>query len=66
MAYPAPWRPSLDSEHTKDFFFSKEPREALENGDFANVPVMIGHNKDEGLIFTANLNQSPDKVKFLM
>ena len=66
MAFPAPWKPSLDADFASEPFFKEEPHIALENGKIANVPIMIGHTEHEGLIVTANLMQYPEKVKLMM
>ncbi len=62
MAFPAIWAPTSDHTYAKDPFFNDDPRKSLEKGEHANVPVMIGIMKDEGLINTAFLLQRPDLV----
>ncbi|GJN68626.1 hypothetical protein PLIIFM63780_001190 [Purpureocillium lilacinum] len=41
-----PWPPVLDGDFFKDF-----PANQLSNGDFRQVPVLIGTNSDEGTAF---------------
>jgi len=51
---PNPWKPihdglflSLDSKNPP--FLPKDPLDALQEGDFSDIPVIIGHTKDEGV-----------------
>lgn len=45
---PLPFHPSIDGLSTSKSFLPLSPIEALENGVFNDVPLVIGHTKDEG------------------
>ena len=64
MAYPAVWSPHDDHEYVKDSFFAKHPRDVLKTGQFSKVPIMIGVNKDEGVLHSATLLQNPEKFEY--
>ena len=66
---PSSFAPTDDSNQGRDAFFSTNPIQAQVNGDLANkVPLMIGFNKDEGLLETLPtglpLDQGPLKKAF--
>jgi carboxylesterase type B len=47
------FKPVVDS-HAKEAFIPEEPLALLTSGEFNNVPMIIGSNKDEGL-FVLNM-----------
>ena len=60
MAWPLVWSPAQDDfMYTKEPFFLKNPVEIMANGEFNQVPTMIGSLKDEGLLSTATMMQNP-------
>ncbi|XP_068620518.1 esterase E4-like [Battus philenor] len=44
------YSPCMDSNAT-DPFFSATPYDAFARGDFARVPLMVGHAEEEGILF---------------
>ena len=42
-----------DSKFSSNPFFSDDPYKMLQNGEFNDVPLMIGANKDEGMLFSS-------------
>jgi len=54
---PNPWKPVFDGHFLKDTvpFLSQDPLNLLEEGNFPNIPVIIGENKDEGLYAIADI-----------
>ena len=45
--------PTDDSKFSSNPFFSDDPYKILQKGEFNDVPLMIGANKDEGDLFTS-------------
>ena len=63
MANPATWKPINDAKFSRDpFFTGGDPKSAMKSGKVANVPVMVGFTKDEGLINTARLFKDPERA----
>ena len=67
LAYPTPWKPSDDSASASAPFFPRNPYKMMSDGIYSNlpdVPVMLGFNKHEGLLFTAGLliHEEPRKL----
>lgn len=58
LANPYPFKPVLDNA-TSQPFFRKDPFEILESGDFRQIPIMIGNNRDEGLIVSSSFIRDP-------
>ena len=50
MRNPLPFKPIVDGGLVDDPILPMEPTELLANGDWNKVPVILGHNKDEGLL----------------
>jgi len=51
---PNPWKPIhdglfLDINSKTPPFLLKDPLDSLQEGDFSDIPVIIGHTKDEGV-----------------
>ena len=66
MPFPSPWKPVADFEYSSEPFFDGVPDELMEAGKvLENVPLLMGFNKDEGLIVTANMLQWEHMVKQL-
>ena len=61
MPYPGSWIPAYEGPNSKDAFFQENLFKSIETGNVNQVPVMIGFNKDEGLISSAYLNYKPEK-----
>merc|ERR1712013_387667 len=52
LDYETAWLPVIDAEFTEDFFLPGNPIDLLESGEFnSEVDVIIGSNKDEGLLW---------------
>ena len=45
------YAPVLESEDREDAVITKYSYEALQNGDFDKVPVLLGFNSEEGVRF---------------
>ncbi|TRY61736.1 hypothetical protein TCAL_13366, partial [Tigriopus californicus] len=58
LSNPYPFKPVLDNT-TSLPFFRRDPFEILESGDFRQMPIMIGNNRDEGLIVSSNFIRNP-------
>ena len=64
MANPAVWKPINDVRFARDPFFpGGDPKEAMKSGRVANVPVMVGFTKHEGLINTVRLLKDPERAE---
>ena len=50
MRNPLPFKPFVDGGLVDDPILPREPAEMIANGDWNKVPVILGHNKDEGLL----------------
>jgi len=49
------WMPVMDAGFTEDFFLPGDPQDLLSSGQFnADIEIMIGSNKDEGLLWMVN------------
>ena len=59
MAMPMIWMPIDDSKITKDPFFAKHPRELFKNGEFAQVPILMGEVENEGIGYMTTLLSNP-------
>ena len=64
MAYPLVWSPQDDHEYVKDSFFANHPVNVLKSGKFNQVPLMIGVNKDEGVLHSATMLQNPELFEY--
>ena len=58
---PFPFKAIVDGGLVDDPFLPKEPLDMLKEGDFAKVPLMMGTNKDEGLLIQAFYERDPKK-----
>ncbi len=47
---PNVWKPYWDGYYARDPLFPKEPFALLEQGDYARVPIIIGANRNEGIL----------------
>ena len=64
MATPATWKPINDARFSrKPFFTGGDPKNAMKSGKVANVPVMVGFTRDEGLINTARLFKDHERAE---
>ena len=59
MPFPMIWMPIDDSKITKDPFFAKHPRELFKNGEFAQVPIMMGEMENEGISYMTTFLSNP-------
>jgi len=62
---PNPWKPIFDGHFlsTQLPFLSSDPLDILEGGNFSDIPVIIGENKDEGLYAIADIiSRTPNAV----
>jgi len=50
---PAPFKPIVDGGLVEDPFLPEEPRELIRKGKYNKVPLIMGHNRDEGLLVEA-------------
>ena len=50
MRNPLPFKPFVDGGLVDDPILPREPAEMIANGNWNKVPVILGHNKDEGLL----------------
>lgn len=50
---PMPFKPIVDGDLVKDPFLPKEPIDILSEGTYNQVPLIIGSNKNEGLLVNA-------------
>jgi len=65
LTYPGPWVPWVDSSLSQPFL-PKDPAEVLRKGEDKALPVMVGFNSEEGLLYTTRFTKSPDfETKFL-
>ena len=62
MPFPAIWMPIDDSKATKDPFFTKHPRELFKEGDFAQVPILMGEVENEGIAWMTEFLKSPKVI----
>ena len=68
LSFPAVWRPShRESRELSRPFFTDDPRSLVEKGAFVRGvdAVMIGHNKHEGLFYTAPVYKEPESFQYL-
>ena len=65
MNYPSVFRPTVDS-FAKSHLFPTHPAKRLEEGKIVNVPIMMGFNKEEGIITTGSLLANKDKEEMLL
>ena len=65
MPFPGTWIPDYDGPNSKDAFFQESLFKSIETGNVNEVPVMIGFNKDDGLISSAYLKYKPEKFRKL-
>ena len=59
MPFPAMWKPQFDAPYTKDSFFKNDPRFSAKKGQMRDIPLIIGFNKDEGLVTTSHWFKNP-------
>ena len=59
MPFPAVWSHSDDSTYAARPFFGANPYQVMKSGTLANVPIMIGFTKEDGLLITATLLKNP-------
>jgi len=62
---PNPWKPILDGHFLpiESAFLPADPLDLLRSGNFNDIPIIIGHTKDEGVYaVTEILSRTPDAV----
>ena len=63
--YPIVFKPYID-DFSQDPFVPKDPWDIIKSGEFNDVPLIIGNNKDEGLISASNFHEDPSMVEELI
>ena len=58
---PLVFKPYID-DFSKDPFVPKDPWELIESGEFNHVPIIIGNNKDEGILTAINFHMDPERL----
>ncbi|XP_059092886.1 juvenile hormone esterase-like isoform X2 [Tigriopus californicus] len=53
IVFPAAWKPAFDGNYLRDPLFPEDPTKVIESGRTLPVPLMIGFNRDEGLLTLA-------------
>ncbi len=48
---PNPWKPIVDGGYSSKPFLPESIKSALTSGNFYQVPMIVGHDKDEGAMF---------------
>lgn len=62
MPFPGAWIPAPEGGgQNDDVFFQESLFKSIETGNVNKVPIMIGFNKDDGLISSAFLKYKPEK-----
>lgn len=60
-----PWTAQIDGGPTQGGFFTSRPSVAIQNGDFAKVPLITGDVEDEGTMFAQrNFNSDAQVVDY--
>lgn len=59
ISYPTPWIPTVD-RWAPTSFLPGTPKELTSEGGVARVPILVGFNKDEGLLLTTRFIKEPD------
>ena len=64
MPFPGSWIPSWEGPGAKDPFFTESLAKSIETGNLgSDVPIMVGFNKDDGLISSAFLKYKPERFE---
>ena len=66
MLSPAMFKPSNDASTSLRPFFAQDPIKVLEESQMLDVPVMIGFNKEDGIITSAGFLETPAKFENMM
>jgi len=61
---PVPFKPYID-DFNSDPFIPKDPWDLIEAGNFNDVPLIIGNNRDEGLMSAGTYYRDPTKIENL-
>ena len=61
---PLVFKPYID-DFSHDPFVPKDPWELIQSGDFNHVPLIIGNNKDEGIISAINFVTDSERLEDL-
>ena len=59
---PNPWKPLVDS-YANNPFMHKDPRIIFEEGEYNQVGMMIGGNRDEGCLYMTQFRMNPEKFE---
>jgi len=51
LTFPGPWVPVVDS-YLQDPFLPQDPEETMKSENISHVPLIIGYNEEDGLLFT--------------
>ena len=60
-----PFIPTIDAAYASDPFLPDFPEALIASGQFADVPVLIGDNKDDGILFMADFLRHPHKLSLI-
>jgi carboxylesterase type B len=63
--YPLVFKPYID-DFSQDPFIPKDPWDIINTGEFNDVPLIIGNNKDEGLNIASEFHEDPSKAEELI
>ena len=61
---PIPFKPYVDDFNT-DPFLPKDPLDMIESGEYNDVPLIMGNNKDEGLMTAMTFYSKPELLEEL-
>ena len=61
---PIPFKPYVD-DFNSDPFLPKDPLDMIESGEFNDVPLIMGNNKDEGLMTAMTFYSKPELLEEL-
>ena len=61
FTYPIPFKPILDKDIVAEPFLPDEPLNLIQEGRYNKVPMIIGSNRDEGILIKAIYSHNPAK-----
>jgi len=60
---PNPWKPLVDGHFATRPFLPFPIKESFQKGKYHKVPLMLGHNRDEGAMFLPQFLNHPDRMR---
>jgi len=60
---PNPWKPLVDGHFATRPFLPAPIKEVFQNGKYHQVPLMVGHNRDEGAMFLPQFLNHPERMQ---